>query len=1528
MSRPKRQLVSNPPDYLTRAHELVEAGDTSAAKEVLRHGLHAISRAGGQIAGEALNGYAHLCVALSALLVDEGDAEEAVRTMIDLRSRCRAAGVAGGELFALANLVSLNAQIGDLETAARYARELPDVWALPDRHEIEGLEVGSAENVARLLSGLAYGAYYDREDYEHTAALAEVAVQLAPEAAEGWFFLAYSRLRLERYAESIATFDKLISITPGQPGPYLGRASALQSLDRTDAAIESVNLALALRPDDHRYVWDRARLNRAAGRNEQALADFDRTIALAEKSAADAPAADRGYISQTDYERDLPAADLVTFASMERLIVLHDLGRVDEAIRDARTLGGSGADGAEAAHRFLGEWLLERGESAAAEQEFTVAIDAGIQVAAARLGRARSRLALGLVEAALTDLQALSGSALTDAEVLSGEGRRLTESHHDKDPAGAVTVLSELVEAHPEVVVARRALGHALLEDWKPAAAVTELDRALTEVPDDWPALLWRGLARVTHSNEATELERTWNATFSLKRVLDALADLVAAVQLAPPGEARPLIALRWLLERAISIPALLDALSEQAVGAHDLGHAITEIIPQLRPAFGRIMKAKSQLWPEQRWAEAEAELAAARAEIDPAHLPILAVQLDLLLADTLLRSYEVQRALDHILAAETALPLLGELLGGMRQPYLEFRRDLVERRGRALINIDFDHFELSGHAVMSTVRTANLLRAQALARIGAPEQALDSIVGLDDILERAAAGEDTRSAIPVIEMLRDSGQCDRALRAVRGVRGVRAHRTDVDQHERLLNLEATIHIKMGDLEGAEAILTDVLPQVEAGEIEHPIPFVHNLAAILLARGKHRPALRLLDDHRPGPSAQLPHQAGWRALRGEALLQDHRPAEGLREFEIALDLYDQVRGALRAEDARISWHSNRLEILERAIIAAVMSNDDERALELTERGRARAFIDQLELGHPQLTPEAVDLADSLDQARSRRRLLLRLAEMPDPGTEIEVLRELAALGGDLSTRTVDITAEALARELGQESRAVRTLEERLQAQTLGARESIAGAVVSVADIRRLLAGAPEPGGPEPGGPEPGGPEPGGRVLLAEYFSVGNRVLLFLVGAETGQITAHLFDLHYAELHASVTKWIGTASRGHLFDAAELNAALAPIVEPVIAFSRPGDLIWFVPHGVLHYVPLHAVRVGGQTLVERNPICYTPSASVLAQCRARRATATARTASGTTARPAARPAEQSTGRPAGQPYGWRRALVLGDSRTDLAHARAEARVVAELFRTSPYLTGEATKAILTDLREPDEDGPDVIHIACHGVFDVDQALRSGLLLAPEPGGREDDALLTAEEVYGLRLRSGLVTLSACQTGVSERRPGEELIGLTRAFMYAGATAIIVSLWSVDDLSTGLLMEDFYGRLLGTDGRSPVRPVEALRRAQVALMSMTAREAIERMNERIAQAADPTERLHQSLGLARLHVLAGDLNAAITIYEDLLRAGHAGSMVKMVERRLRLLRFKLTAPTPVAVDHETRPFAHPYYWAAFALVGDWN
>ena len=104
----------------------------------------------------------------------------------------------------------------------------------------------------------------------------------------------------------------------------------------------------------------------------------------------------------------------------------------------------------------------------------------------------------------------------------------------------------------------------------------------------------------------------------------------------------------------------------------------------------------------------------------------------------------------------------------------------------------------------------------------------------------------------------------------------------------------------------------------------------------------------------------------------------------------------------------------------------------------------------------------------------------------------------------------------------------------------------------------------------------------------------------------------------------------------------------------------------------------------------------------------------------------------------------------------------------------------------------------IHFATHGVIDDEDPLKSGLVLSQDNGSPED-GILSAKEISEMKLNAELVVLSACQTGLGKLVRGEGMIGLSRSLILAGASAVVVSLWSVSDQSTSLLMKQFYKNL---------------------------------------------------------------------------------------------------------------------------------
>ncbi len=416
-----------------------------------------------------------------------------------------------------------------------------------------------------------------------------------------------------------------------------------------------------------------------------------------------------------------------------------------------------------------------------------------------------------------------------------------------------------------------------------------------------------------------------------------------------------------------------------------------------------------------------------------------------------------------------------------------------------------------------------------------------------------------------------------------------------------------------------------------------------------------------------------------------------------------------------------------------------------------------------------------------------------------------------------------------------------------------------------------------------------------RVVLAEYYVTDDRILLFLGRSDFAEPEVVVIERSRPDLRSFVAKsYTAAEGIGVEADMGLWQEFLGPLVEPLLTVADPGDLLWFVPHDVLHYVPMHALSLNGAPLIDRHPVCYAPSSSVMRYCQGKR-------------------------------KGSRRtALVIGDSRGDLPHAREEALSVSELFATEPHLGPDVKKSLF--LRDLDQHDFDVIHVACHGSFDARDPLASRILL-------HNESDLTALEIFGLRLRADLVTLSACQTAVNERRPGDELIGLTRALIFAGTPSAVVSLWAVDDMSTGFLMRTFYRLLLDP---AQVSKAQALREAQRELRHASVQTLLGDCDRRLATAADEGRRSWLRLERADILTAGFDFEAACGAYEEELARTEAACPgadrlpVDRLRRTLKLLRFQARHASALGIRPapDRRPFEHPYYWAPFLLVGDWK
>lgn len=306
-------------------------------------------------------------------------------------------------------------------------------------------------------------------------------------------------------------------------------------------------------------------------------------------------------------------------------------------------------------------------------------------------------------------------------------------------------------------------------------------------------------------------------------------------------------------------------------------------------------------------------------------------------------------------------------------------------------------------------------------------------------------------------------------------------------------------------------------------------------------------------------------------------------------------------------------------------------------------------------------------------------------------------------------------------------------------------------------------------------------EPTTRVLV--YHALPNELVAWVIGRDS--IRSTRTPVAREELSGRIQ-----AFRQRLQNFDDVNEELAILsrylLEPSLPLLGDAEQVCIVPHRELHRMPFGALQVGLENLIDRYALFYSPSASVLRYTYTRAGEAEPRSGQGKVL---------AIGNP-----------DLGSEALALPFAQKEAERIPWSFPNAQVVTGD--RANESWLRENSGEF-EAIHLATHGEYDSSLPLLSSILLS---GDESNDGRLTAQEIFSMNLNANFVALSACQSGLGKLSNGDDIIGLNRAFVYAGTRQLLSTLWRVDDVSTAVLIKHFY-RNSSTTSRA-----EALRKAQ--------------------------------------------------------------------------------------------------------------
>ena len=279
--------------------------------------------------------------------------------------------------------------------------------------------------------------------------------------------------------------------------------------------------------------------------------------------------------------------------------------------------------------------------------------------------------------------------------------------------------------------------------------------------------------------------------------------------------------------------------------------------------------------------------------------------------------------------------------------------------------------------------------------------------------------------------------------------------------------------------------------------------------------------------------------------------------------------------------------------------------------------------------------------------------------------------------------------------------------------------------------------------------------------IIEYLALDSQLLVWHIGKR--QVTVKSVFLPRTEIPGKVTELYNSLKiPKETFDRELARELFLYLIRPIRDFIRADHLV-IIPHEELSYIPFQVLfdQETNQYFGESYQISYAPSASIFSKMELSRLSG--------------------------------RLLAVADPSSNILVD--EAKAIARAYSANDGAI--FTQSLMSEAHFKSIAGQyNVIHLSVHGKYNFNDPLLSHLTLSP---GQNEDGELTAAEIFGLPLQNvNLITLSACESGRFEATHANEILGISRALIYAGAKASILSFWKVDAGSTALWMETFYRR----------------------------------------------------------------------------------------------------------------------------------
>ncbi|MEG4323412.1 MULTISPECIES: CHAT domain-containing protein [unclassified Microcoleus] len=533
--------------------------------------------------------------------------------------------------------------------------------------------------------------------------------------------------------------------------------------------------------------------------------------------------------------------------------------------------------------------------------------------------------------------------------------------------------------------------------------------------------------------------------------------------------------------------------------------------------------------------------------------------------------------------------------------------------------------------------------------------------------------------------------------------------------------------------------------------------------------------------------------------------------EALTNIEASIKIIENLRTKIASPELRTSYFATVQDYYEFYIDLLMQlhktnpkSGYDTKALEASERSRARSLLELLKESNsniregvaPELLQQEQRLQQQLDTIEQRR---IQLVSSPSPN--------------QAQVAEIDKQRLVLLQEYQQNQTQIRSASPRYAALTQPQ-------PLTLAQIQKQILDE--------------------NTILLQYSLGEDRSYLWVVTSK--ELTSYELPKR-ADIETAAKNFRDTTtdarSRNIPQRVAETSTALSQLILQPAAAQLGQKRLLIVPDGVLHYTPFAALTMPQKTgenanlpLIAQHEIITLPSVSTLAILRQNYADRKPpdRTLA-ILADPVFSPTDErikgqitpaTTEKLESKNLGLNRSLRSSSMAWPpkrLPFTRDEAKIIFALLPTASGVESfdfAASRATATDRNLANYQ---IVHFATHGMANSENPELSGILMSMvDDKGNPVNGFLRLTDIFYLKLAANLVVLSACQTGMGQNIKGEGMVGLTRGFMYAGAQRVAVSLWSVDDEGTALLMQKFYRKML----QEKLAPAAALRAAQMEMM----------------------------------------------------------------------------------------------------------